>query len=67
VRSGDIRPDVHPKVVMRLILAVVEQVMVPDVLARGEFTPAEAVGTIITVFSRGMCATAPPTFEEPRS
>jgi AcrR family transcriptional regulator len=66
VRSGDIRPEVHPKVVMRLILAVVEQVMVPDVLARGEFTPAEAVGTIITVFSRGMCATAPPTFEEPR-
>jgi AcrR family transcriptional regulator len=66
VRSGDIRPEVHPKVVMRLILAVVEQVMVPDVLARGEFTPAEAVGTIITVFSRGMCATTPPTLEGPR-
>ena len=66
VRSGDFRPEVHPKVVMRLVLAVIERVMVPEVLARGEFTPAEAVGTIITVFSRGMCATAPPTFEEPR-
>jgi len=66
VRSGDFRPEVHPKVVMRLILAVIEQVMVPDVLARGEFTPAEAVGTIITVFSRGMCATTPPNLEEPR-
>ena len=67
VRSGDIRPEVHPKVVMRLVLAVIEQVMVPDVLARGEFTPAEAVGTIITVLSRGMCAGTPPTLEELRS
>jgi len=66
VRSGDIRPEVHPRVAMRLILAVLEQVMVPDVLARGEFTPAEAVGTILTIFSRGMCAAAAPTFEEPR-
>jgi AcrR family transcriptional regulator len=66
VRSGDFRPEVHPKVAMRIILAVVEQVMVPDVLARGEFTPAEAVGTILTIFSRGICVT-PPTLEETRS
>jgi AcrR family transcriptional regulator len=66
VRSGDIRPEVHPKVAMRLIVAVVEQVMVPDVLASGEFTPAEAVGTIITIVSRGMCAGAPPVFAEQR-
>jgi AcrR family transcriptional regulator len=66
VRSGDFRPEMHPKVVMRIILAVIEQVMVPDVLARGEFTPAEAVRTIITVMSRGMCTVPPTGLEEPR-
>jgi AcrR family transcriptional regulator len=59
VRSGDFRPEVHPKVAMRVILAVIEQVMVPDVLARGEFTPAEAVATILAIFSRGICAVPP--------
>jgi AcrR family transcriptional regulator len=66
VRSGDFRPEVHPKVVMRIILAIVEQVMVPDVLAAGEFSPAEAVTTILTVMTRGMCATEPALLEEPR-
>lgn len=59
VRAGDLRPEIHPKVAMRIIFAVIEQVMIPDVLGLGEFTPAEAVSTIITLFSRGMCA-APP-------
>jgi len=59
VRSGAIRSEIHPKVAMRIIFAVIDHVMVPDVFALGEFTPAEAVGTIITMFSKGMW-TAPP-------
>jgi AcrR family transcriptional regulator len=59
VRAGDIRPEVHPKVAMRIIFAIIDNVMIPDVLALGEFTPAEAVNTIIAMFAQGMC-TAPP-------
>jgi hypothetical protein len=59
VRSGDIRPEIHPKVAMRIIFATIDHVMIPDVLALGEFTPAEAINTIIAMFARGMC-TAPP-------
>ncbi len=59
VRAGDIRPEVHPKVAMRIIFAIIDGVMIPDVLSLGEFTPAEAVNTIIAMLGKGMF-TAPP-------
>ena len=59
VRTGDIRREIHPRVAMRIIFAVIDQVMVPDVLALAEFTPAEAINTLVTMFSKGMCATTP--------
>jgi AcrR family transcriptional regulator len=59
VRAGDIRPEIHPKVAKRIIFAIIDGVMIPDVLALGEFTPAEAINTIIAVVAKGML-TAPP-------
>jgi AcrR family transcriptional regulator len=59
VASGEIRPGIHPKAAMRMIFAVIENVMIPDVLALGEFSPAEAVSTLVTIFKRGMFAKVP--------
>ncbi|MDD5309787.1 MAG: TetR/AcrR family transcriptional regulator [Deltaproteobacteria bacterium] len=59
VASGEIRPGIHPKAAMRMMFAVVENVVVPDVLALGEFTPSEAVSTLVTIFSKGMFAKVP--------
>ena len=44
---------------MRIIFAIIDGVMIPDVLSLGEFTPAEAVNTIIAMLGKGMF-TAPP-------
>ena len=51
--SGEIRSEIHTKVAMRLIFAAVEKIMIPDVLALGEFTPQEAVDTLLTILIRG--------------
>jgi AcrR family transcriptional regulator len=54
IDAGDIRPEVHPKVALRVIFAVAERVLVPEVLAAGEFTPSQAFATISTMFTRGV-------------
>ena len=59
IASGDIRPGIHPKVVMRMMFAVMERVLNPDVLTAGEFSPQEALTTIVTVATRGMFRVPP--------
>lgn len=54
IASGEIRPEIHPKAAMRIILAVMENVLVPDVLSMGEFTPAQAFETFFNLLSRGL-------------
>jgi TetR/AcrR family transcriptional regulator, cholesterol catabolism regulator len=54
IRSGEIRPEIHPKVALRILLAIMENVMVPDVLAAGEFTHAQAIETVFNLFSGGI-------------
>jgi len=56
VESGDIRREINPKVMMRVLRAILEHVMIPEVLMLGEFTPADAVQTLVTAFAKGMLA-----------
>lgn len=56
IAAGEIRREIHPRVLRYFFLAVLERVMAPDVLGLGEFTPAEAVQTLITIFGRGLLA-----------
>ena len=62
-QSGDVRPEVHPKAAMAMLFAIVDQVLQPDVLTAGDFTPAEAITTVLTIFTRGMLTT-PVSFAE---
>lgn len=59
IADGVIRPEIHPKVVMRVLFAVMERVLTPDVLTLGEFAPADALATLITLMTRGMFVTPP--------
>ena len=54
IEEGVIRPEVHPRVVARLLRAVMDRVFVPEVLGLGEFTTDDAVRTMLTVFRRGI-------------
>ncbi len=53
-KTGEIRPEIHPKVMLRMIMAFLDRIITPDVLVQGEFSPAEALNTIFTVIGRGM-------------
>jgi AcrR family transcriptional regulator len=55
--SGDVRPEVHPKAAMAVLFAIVDQVLQPDVLSSGEFSPGEAIRTVLTILTRGMLTT----------
>lgn len=59
VESGEIHRTVHPKVVMRILLAMLEKVLTPDVMVLGEFAPAEAIATVLTIMTRGMFVRPP--------
>jgi AcrR family transcriptional regulator len=54
VKSGEIRPEIHPKVALRILMAIIENVMVPNVLAAGEFSHAQAAETIGTLLEKGL-------------
>jgi AcrR family transcriptional regulator len=54
IASGEIRPEIHPKVALRIMLSVLENVITPDVLATGEFTPAQAFETFFQILNRGI-------------
>ena len=54
VYSYEVRPEIHPRVLVRALFAVLENVMVPEVLIQGEFTPAEAMNTLFTLLAHGM-------------
>lgn len=60
VASGEIRPAIHPKVALRVLFAVLERVMIPEVLASAEFTLAEVVQTIATMMLQGILVNTPP-------
>lgn len=54
IASGEIRSEIHPKVALRIMQAIIENVMVPDVLGMGEFTPAQAIETVFNLLSGGI-------------
>ena len=59
IKAGEIHPQINPKVVVRLHMAVTQCLMNPDVLALGEFTPRQVLETVIAIFSRGVLVTPP--------
>lgn len=54
IASGDIRPEIHPKVALKVFWAIIENVMIPDVWALGEFTPTQAFETVSNMIGRGI-------------
>lgn len=64
IHSGEVWPEIHPRVFAALLRAVLEHVMVPEVLMAYEVTPSDAVSTLIALFQKGLLTTAPPA---PRS
>jgi len=52
-RSGEVRAEVNPAVAVRILLAVAEKLLVPDVLFSAPFSPAEAIDTLMTLLVRG--------------
>jgi AcrR family transcriptional regulator len=52
-QTGEVRPEVNPVVVVRILLAIAEKLLVPDVLFHAPFTPAEAIETLMTLLMRG--------------
>jgi AcrR family transcriptional regulator len=58
IAEGAIRPEIHPKVVTRVLYAVLDRVFVPEVLGLGEFTTDDAVRTMLAIFRGGLVAPA---------
>lgn len=54
VASGEIQEAIHPKVMARLLTAIINDVFTPKIFALGEFSTEQAVRTIITLFSSGL-------------
>lgn len=54
IRTGEINPHINPKVARRVHLALMQGVLHPDVFAAGEFSPAEAIETVLTIFHHGI-------------
>lgn len=52
--TGEIRPGIHPKVALRIVLAIFEKVFSPQGFSLEEFSPKEAVETITTVLFNGI-------------
>lgn len=63
VRQGRVRRGIHPKVATRILMAVVGQVLVPEVMSLGEFTPFDAVRTLFTLTTQGIFVD-PPDLDE---
>jgi AcrR family transcriptional regulator len=59
IASGEVHAEIHPKVFMRVILAVLERVLVPEVMLAGEFTPAQAIETVAVMLTQGVLVKAP--------
>ena len=60
VDSGELRPDIHPRVVVLALLAVLNHVLIPEVILRGEFSVSEAINTIMTLLLGGVLVNPPP-------
>jgi AcrR family transcriptional regulator len=60
VERGEMWPEIHPRVVVRVLLAILDNVFVPEVMLQGEFTPAEALATVTTLLVRGSLVEPPP-------
>jgi AcrR family transcriptional regulator len=52
--SGEIHKDIHPKVMGRILLAVINEVLTPKAFALGEYSTEQAVKTIVALFSSGL-------------
>jgi len=57
--DGEIWQTIHPRVAVRMHFAFLQHVMHPDAFALGEFTPAEAVETMLTLLHKGMYVGSP--------
>jgi len=54
IAKGEIQSEIHPRVFARFLLAIIDHVATPDVLSLYEFTPAEVIQTLITLFTNGL-------------
>jgi|GEM_PF-4868916 len=54
IKSGEIWPNVHPKAVMSIILNTVLHVVSPEALSTGDFTPRQALYSMLTMIGRGL-------------
>jgi len=60
IERGEIWPEIHPKVTVLGLLAILDHVLVPEVMLSAEFTPAEALATVMTLMVRGALVEPPP-------
>lgn len=56
IESGEVNSSIHPKVYRAFVLAVVDKVMIPETLAKGEFSPADIIRTMVTLMQSGLFA-----------
>lgn len=54
IASGDLSPAIHSKVLMRMLLAIIEHVVTPDVFSLGEFTPVQVFETLSILVTHGI-------------
>jgi len=52
IEHGEIWPDIHPRVAVRVLLAVLDNIFVPEVMFQGEFTIVEALNTVMILMIR---------------
>lgn len=53
IAAGEVHGNVHPRVATLMLQAIAERVLIPEVLGAGDFTPGEAITTVMNIFARG--------------
>lgn len=54
IETGEIRSEIHPRVALRIVWAILENIMTPEVLTLGEFTHAQAFESIVAILNKGI-------------
>ncbi len=54
MKNGEIWPDIHPKAVMSIIMNTVLNVISPEAFSTGQFTPQQAIHSMLAMIGRGL-------------
>ena len=53
-KKGDIRPEIHPEVAVKIIRAIQEHVLIPETFLDGRLSPMDVVHTFTAIFFNGL-------------